>query len=72
MPPIYNTQRIKRPILFLRKAGLASFLAGAVAISAHAQQDHRSSKINKNSSNSPTDPARRRCRECAAGVMARK
>ena len=41
MPPIYNTQRIKRPILFLRNAGLASFLAGAVAISAHSQQDQQ-------------------------------
>jgi len=39
MPPIYRTRSIKRPILFLRSAGLASFLAGAVAMGAHAQQD---------------------------------
>jgi mono/diheme cytochrome c family protein len=47
MPPIYNTPIIKRSIRLLRNAGLASLLAGAVAIGAHAQQNGQNQQNQK-------------------------
>jgi mono/diheme cytochrome c family protein len=67
MPPIYNTQRIKRPILFLRNAGLASFLAGAVAISAHAQQDQQKQQNQQKQQQLPDGPGKEAMQRVCSG-----
>jgi mono/diheme cytochrome c family protein len=67
MPPIYNTQRVKRPILFLRNAGLASFLAGAVAISAHAQQDQQKQQNQQKQQQLPDGPGKEAMQRVCSG-----
>ena len=67
MPPIYHTQRIKRPILFLRNAGLASFLAGAVAISAHAQQDQQKQQNQQKQQQLPDGPGKEAMQRVCSG-----